>query len=105
MAPMTSVAAEAHVLVFNCVGALPSNSNSPPENSPRTKIMLGPMFKLSVCQSLTVPLFSWTSIQLNRGTVSEWHAENLNIGPIMILVLGEFSGGANSSWTAARPRS
>ena len=35
----------------------------------------------------------WTSIQVNRNTVSDWHADSGNIGLSMMIVLGRFSGG------------
>ena len=36
---------------------------------------------------------SWTSIQVNHGTVANWHVDKGNIGLSMMLVFGDFSGG------------
>ena len=37
--------------------------------------------------------FAWTSLQLNLDTIADWHADKGNIGPSIIGVLGEHSGG------------
>ena len=36
---------------------------------------------------------NWSSLQLNVGTISEWHADSANIGDTFIMVDGDFSGG------------
>ena len=35
----------------------------------------------------------WTSLQLNRDTVSDWHIDQGNVGLSAMLVLGSFEGG------------
>ena len=39
------------------------------------------------------PGFGWTSLQLNANTVADWHVDYRNLGPSVILVVGEHSGG------------
>ena len=38
-------------------------------------------------------VFHWTSLMLNRDTVSETHTVANNLGPSLLFLLGEFSGG------------
>ena len=38
------------------------------------------------------PLF-WTSVQINKDTVSEWHSDDSNKGPSLITGLGDYTGG------------
>ena len=45
-----------------------------------------------VARSLQSP-FAWSSLQVNRNTISSWHRDGANIGPSMIFAVGSYTGG------------
>ena len=45
------------------------------------------------CRKYAPPGFGWASLQLNANTVADWHVDYRNLGPSVILVVGDHIGG------------
>jgi len=80
-----------------CVGCLNSAANG-------TTFYTGPAKLQEMTRTINAGLnrwadkhapagFGWTSLQLNAGTVADWHVDHRNQGPSIILVVGEHTGG------------
>ena len=44
------------------------------------------------------PGFGWTSLQLNVNTSSDWHFDFRNVGPSLLVVIGDHLGGEFECW-------
>ena len=77
-----------------CVGATCNGSKAYISESTRTHERLVKSINSCVASRISDPTFTWSSIQINKNTVSRKHCDKNNIGRSAVVLLGDFVDGA-----------